>query len=298
MQLDRLYFCSTIESTLHSTCQFMPSPSPLRLLIIGAHPDDAEARCGGLMTIYRQAGHVVKWISVTNGEAGHHEIPGPELIEIRNKESANSAAIIGADYEIWDARDGQLEATLEMRWQVIREIRTFKPDLVLTHRSCDYHPDHRAVAQLVQDASFCVTVPAIVPETPALTKDPVIAYMADLFTRPTALRADIVMNVDEHDDTINEMFSCHVSQAFEWLPYNWGISDTVPSNQEGRKKWMEKYYLPRLYGSVADSYRQELIDTYGEEIGKKVQYAEVYEISEYACPLDDEKRKQLFWFLE
>ena len=272
----------------------MSSSTPLRLLLIVAHPDDAEGICGGLMTKYRQAGHAVKWISVTNGDAGHHEISGPELAEIRRKESANATAVIGAEYEIWDAHDGCLEPTLEMRWEVIRAIRTFKPDLVLTHRNCDYHPDHRAVAQLVQDASFSVTVPALVPDTPALRKDPVVAYMADLFTRPTSLRADIVFNVDEYQDTIIEMFSCHSSQAFEWLPYNWGIADTVPADEEGRKAWMLKYLMPKLHGSVAERYRTELIETYGEEIGGQVKFAEVYEISEYARPLDDELRECLF----
>ena len=275
----------------------MLSTTPLRLLIIGAHPDDAEARCGGLMSIYRKAGHTVKWISVTNGDAGHHLISGPELVEIRNKESANATSVIGADYEIWNAHDGQLEPTLEMRWQIIRAIRSFKPDLVITHRSCDYHPDHRAVAQLVQDASFSVTVPSIVPDTPALSKDPVVAYMADTFTRPTPLRADICMDVDEYRDSIVKMFSCHVSQAYEWLPFNRGVADTVPENDEEREAWLLESFLPILYGKVADTYRKELINQYGEERGKNVDFAEVYEISEYACPLDEEKRKQYFWFL-
>ena len=56
---------------------------------------------------------------------------------------------------------------------IIREIRDFQPDLVLTHRPCDYHPDHRAVGQCVQDASYMVTVPHIVPDVQALRKDPV-----------------------------------------------------------------------------------------------------------------------------
>lgn len=275
----------------------MDSLPPLRLLLIVAHPDDAEARSGGLMTIYRRAGHVVKWISVTNGDAGHHEISGPELADIRRGESVNAAAVIGADFEIWDHHDGQLEPTLERRWEVIRAIRSFQPDLVLTHRTCDYHPDHRAVAQLVQDASFSVTVPAIVPDTPALSKDPVVAYMADLFTRPARLRPDICFPVDDLRDTIVELFSCHASQAFEWLPFNRGNLDTVPVDAEARKVWMFEHFMPRLYGNVANAYREELISRYGEEIGSGVTFAEVYEISEYAAPLDREKRRQLFWFL-
>lgn len=275
----------------------MPSPAPLRLLLIVAHPDDAEARCGGLMTRYRQAGHVVKWISVTNGDAGHHRISGPELAAIRRRESADATALIGADHEIWDAHDGRLEANLQRRWQVIRAIRSFRPDLVVTHRGCDYHPDHRAVAQLVQDASFSVTVPAIVPDTPALPRDPVVAYMADLFTRPNPLRPDVVFGVDAHRDTIIAMFSCHASQAFEWLPHHRGVLDTVPPDAEGRKTWMLEQFMPRLYGAVANTYRRELIAAYGPEIGAAIAFAEAYEISEYAAPLTPEARERLFGFL-
>ena len=272
----------------------MPDSKPLRLLLIVAHPDDAEARCGGLMTRYRKAGHVVKWISVTNGDAGHHKIKGPELAKIRQQESENAVAVIGAECEIWDTPDGHLEPSLELRWKVIRAIRTFEPDLVLTHRTCDYHPDHRAVGQLVQDASFSVTVPALVPDTPALEKDPVIAYMADLFTRPNRLRADIVHNVDPYTDTIIDLFSCHASQVFEWLPHNMGITDPVPDDAAERHAWMRKHFMSRLYEKVADAYRAELIAEYGEAAGIKVQLAEVYEVSEYARPLDDELKRRLF----
>ncbi len=275
----------------------MSSSDPLRLLIIVAHPDDAEARCGGLMTIYRKAGHIVKWISVTNGNAGHHLKSGPELASIRLEESKNATAMIGAECEIWDADDGCLEPTLEMRWRVIRAIREFKPDLVLTHRTCDYHPDHRAVAQLVQDASFCATVPALAPEVPALRKDPVVAYMADLFTRPNPLRADIALRVDAFSDTIVDMLSCHASQVFEWLPYNLDIAEPVPDDESGRKEWMREKFLPLLYGQVAERFHDDLISTYGEEAASRTTMAEVYEISEYARPLNDELRERLFRFV-
>jgi len=274
----------------------MDSSTQLRLLLIVAHPDDAEARCGGLMTIYRKAGHLVKWISMTNGNGGHHQKSGPELAKRRLEESKNATAIIGAECEIWDTDDGCLEPNLALRWKVIKAIREFKPDLVLTHRTCDYHPDHRAVAQLVQDASFSATVPALVPEVAALKKDPVVAYMADLFTRPNALRADIALRVDPFAETIGDMFSCHVSQAFEWLPYNLGITEPVPDDESGRKEWMRKNFLPLLYGKVAERFEADLISTYGEETAAETAMAEVYEISEYARPLDDELRKRLFGF--
>ena len=61
-------------------------PEPLRLLILGAHSDDAEFHAGGLASIYRSAGHVVKIISLTNGDAGHHVMSGQALAERRAEE--------------------------------------------------------------------------------------------------------------------------------------------------------------------------------------------------------------------
>src|SRR5262245_18021994 len=111
---------------------------PLRLLIIGAHPDDADYAGGGTAALYRSLGHTVKMISVTDGRAGHHLAPGPEMVKRRRAEAAASGAVIGATYDTWDHHDGDLLPTLEARAQVIRLIRTFKPDLLLTHRLNDY----------------------------------------------------------------------------------------------------------------------------------------------------------------
>ena len=69
---------------------------PLRILIIGAHPDDADYHAGGTAALYRAAGHAVKMVSLTNGNAGHHLHPGPELARRRRAEAAASGAVIGA----------------------------------------------------------------------------------------------------------------------------------------------------------------------------------------------------------
>jgi len=138
----------------------MPENVP-RMLIIGAHPDDAEYHAGGMAGLFARHGGVVRCVSVTSGGAGHHQMQTPELIARRRQEAAASAAVIGAEYVVWSNPDGGLQPALAVRDQVITEIRTFAPDVVLTHRVNDYHPDHRAVAQLVQDASYMVTVPLV-----------------------------------------------------------------------------------------------------------------------------------------
>jgi LmbE family N-acetylglucosaminyl deacetylase len=264
-----------------------------RLLILGAHPDDAEFHAGGLITLYRRRGYTVKIVSVTNGGAGHHRRPPAELIALRRAEAAAVARKIGADYEVWDFADGELQATLDVRRRIIREIRNFAPDLVLTHRTCDYHPDHRAVGLAVQDASYMVTVPHIVPDAPPLRRDPVVAYMNDLFSRPCPMSADVALDITGLVDEVVALLACHRSQVFEWLPYNQGVEDRLPADDAGRRDWLRGWYMQRAC-AVADRFRPALIARYGTARGSAVRCAEVYEVSEYAAALDEQQRDQLF----
>ena len=269
---------------------------PLRLLILGAHPDDADFHAGGLAAIYRQSGHVVKMVSLTNGDAGHQTMRGQALAARRREEAAAAGAVIGAEYVTWEHHDGLLEPTLELRFEIIRELRRFRPDLVLTHRTNDYHPDHRAVGNVVRDASFMVTVPAIVPDEPILPKDPVVAFMPDRFTKPYPLQGDVVIDVTEQVETIVDMLACHESQVYEWLPWNRGAAEQVPCETAARRDWLRAWYLQRLR-PTADRYREQLIAVYGPDRGRQIEYAEAYEISEYAAPLDLANRQRLFFFL-
>lgn len=266
---------------------------PLRLLILGAHPDDAEFHAGGLATRYRQLGHVVRMVSVTDGRAGHQHHPPEQLADIRRREAAAAGAVIGAESATWDNPDGALLPSLDVRRQIIREIRTFAPDLVLTHRTNDYHPDHRAVGQAVQDASYMVTVPGVVPEVPILDRDPVVAYMVDLFTKPNPLQPDVVLDVDDCLETIVAMLACHVSQVVEFLPFNQGVLDRVPAEESARRAWLTHWYRTHVRPR-ADRFRRELIEAYGDDRGRSVQICEAYEISEYAARPDRATLARLF----
>ncbi|MFN0053977.1 MAG: PIG-L deacetylase family protein [Planctomycetales bacterium] len=272
------------------------SSDALRLLILGAHPDDCEYHAGGLAAIYRSAGHAVKMVSVTDGSAGHFARSGADLAAQRRNEAQRAAAVIGAAAAVWDFPDGRLQPTLELRERLIREIRSFRPDLVLTHRPCDYHPDHRAVGQGVQDASYLVTVPPICPDVPHLRRDPIVAYLPDLFTRPTPLRGDIVIDVENQMATIVRMLAAHASQFFEWIPYNERRSDAVPAEPPARLAWLHGWYSEKI-ARFAERFRVELATTYGAQRAPQIMHCEVFEISEYAAPLDDQARRRLFWFL-
>ena len=265
----------------------------LKLLILGAHPDDGEYHAGGLASIYRELGHEVRIVSLTNGQSGHHERPPKLLAEMRRAEAAAAGQVIGAEYVTWDIPDGELVADLATRQRVIREIRIFGPDLLLTHRPYDYHPDHRAAGQLIQDATYLVTVPNVLRDTPALYRDPVVAYMPDLFTTPCPMVPDVMLDVTERADTIVAMLACQRSQVFEWLPYEEGILDQVPEDEDEKlvwlRNWVRRHMLPR-----AERFRKDLVAAYGPKRGNEIEFCEVYEISQYAAAPDLARRQQLF----
>ncbi len=273
------------------------SDDPQKLLILGAHPDDAEFHAGGLASLYRSHGHVVKMVSVSNGAAGHHVRLPEELIPLRRDEATAAGRVIGADYEVWEYPDSELQPTLDLRRRIITELRVFEPDLVLTHRICDYHPDHRAVGQAVQDAAYLITVPNVLPEVPHLKTCPIILSLPDLFTRPCPLQPDVVIDTTDQIDTIVSMLACHASQMFEWLPYSEGIIDQVPSGEDDRQNWLKQWYGGHA-SSLANRFRLALISAFGESIGGQIEFAEFYEVSEYGTPLDGPARCRLFSFLK
>jgi LmbE family N-acetylglucosaminyl deacetylase len=260
----------------------------IRALMIGAHPDDCEFTSGGLATKLVAQGHAVKFASVTNGEAGHHLIGGGPLAQRRQDETRAVAALAGVEYEVLDYADGRLEVDLGSRERVIRLIREFRPDLIFTHRTNDYHPDHRRTGTLVQDASYLVRVPNICPLVPHLTETPVILYMRDGFQRPNPLTADVVIATDDVMDAKARMLHCHVSQMYEWLPYVGGYAEEVPEGEEARLTWLTGW-IARRDGACADRFRAELIRRYGEERGKAVRGAEAFEVSEYGRSLSPEQ---------
>src|SRR5437879_8878269 len=95
------------------------SDLPLRILVIGAHPDDADIKAGGTAARWCGLGHVVRLVSLTDGRAGHHEMPGPRLAERRRAEAQSAAEVIGASYELFDIPDGELDDRLAYRHRVI-----------------------------------------------------------------------------------------------------------------------------------------------------------------------------------
>jgi len=269
----------------------------VKVLIIGAHPDDPDSAAGGVAALYSQQGHQVKMVSMTNGDAGHYEMGGAPLAWRRRKEAAEAGACLGCEYITLDNHDGALLPTLQVRCQVIGIIREFEPDLIMTHRLCTYHPDHRYTGQLVQDALYMVTVPNVVSHAPHLRVNPVAVYLWDRFRRPYPFTPDVVVGIDEVLEKKLDALHCHTSQMYEWLPYNRGTLDQVPKDAAERRSWLRESREPRAR-QIADLYRDRLIELYGGEKGKQIRYAEAFEVCEYGAPLSDANLKTLFPFFD
>src|SRR5579875_4078781 len=148
---------------LMATANLSAQGDKIRIIAFGAHPDDCDIRASGTTALWVKMGYAVKFVSVTNGDAGHQTMSGSALAKRRLAEAKESARRQGIEYDVLDNHDGQLLPTLAVREQIIREIRGWKADVVLSPRPNDYHPDHRYTGVLIQDAAYMVVVPAVTP---------------------------------------------------------------------------------------------------------------------------------------
>ena len=250
----------------------------LRVLAIGAHPDDCDIKFGGTAAKLARAGHAVKFLAVTNGDAGHQSMGGAALARRRLLEAQESARRLGiAQYEVLDNHDGELMPTLGVRWQIIRAIRQWKADIVLSPRPNDYHPDHRYTAALVQDAAYMVVVPNVAPDTPALQRNPIFLYYQDAFQKPLPFRPDAVVPIDDVWEQKVSALDAHVSQFYEWLPWVDRKLDQVPKDPKDRKAWLAPQRDQMIDAAVKTTLVQEL----GEEAAARVRHVESFELCEY-----------------
>ena len=213
-------FQFTLFFLLCFSCSIYAQEKPLQIIVIGAHPDDCDIDAGGTAALWASMGHNVKFLSLTNGDAGHQSMGGGALAKRRRAEAQESARRLGiAEYETLDNHDGELIPSLDVRLQVIRRIRRWKADIVIIPRPNDYHPDHRNTGLVVQDAAYMVIVPNVASDTPPLEKNPVFLYSHDHFQKPNPFEPEIAVNIDPVFERKIDGMDAHVSQFYEWLPW-------------------------------------------------------------------------------
>lgn len=265
----------------------------LNIIAIGAHPDDCDSKFGGTAALFAQMGHKVKFVALTNGDAGHQSMGGGVLGKRRRAEAKRAGEVLGIEYDVLDNHDAELIPSLNVRHQVIRKIREWDADVVLGLRPNDYHPDHRNAGILVQDAAYLVIVPNVTPDTPPLKKNPVFLYMNDRFKKPNPFSKDIAIVVDEVIDTKVKALAAHDSQMFEWLPWVSGANmDEIPTGEEERLEWLKKRWAqPRTW----DAQEAKAIEKwYPNMKSSDAKHVEFLEICEYGKQPTDEEIKALF----
>jgi LmbE family N-acetylglucosaminyl deacetylase len=256
----------------------------VRIICIGAHPDDCEIEFGGAAYKFAASGHAVKFLSVTDGSAGHHLYAAAQLAAIRKGEAKEAARRLGiAETEILGYIDGALLPTLDAREDIVRRIRQWNADVVLSHRPWDYHPDHRYTAQLVQDSAYLVMVPRVCANTPHLRHNPLFLYLEDAFRLPAPFLPDIAVSVDDVYDRKIDALDAHASQFYEWLP--WIDGRDVPGDH--RREWLSK-----TWGSpISECTRAALIRRYGPG---EIQHAEAFQVCEYGRRASREELDEIF----
>jgi len=186
----------------------------MRILAIGAHPDDLEILCAGTLAKCAKRGDKIFMTNLCKGDKGTFSIPPQRLAKIRKKEAQNSAKIIGAIYEGGFFPDLDLYLNKKFIKIVVGIIRRAQPDVIITHSPSDYMADHTTTSRLACDASFIATLPNYKTDEEATKVIPPVFFMdneAGVNFSPTEY-VDIsdVMEIKE------KMLLCHKSQ-YTWL---------------------------------------------------------------------------------
>jgi LmbE family N-acetylglucosaminyl deacetylase len=200
----------------------------------------------------------------------------------RLKEGRKAAGRIGATYETLREPDGRLYVTESSTAKVITAIRRFGPDVLICHRTCDYHRDHRYSGQLVLDASFVLQVPLVCPRARAMDRVPVILYASDFFTEGPPFRLDLVVDISRVLDTRVSMLLDHESQYLEWIPWVRGMKKVSIRNPVRDRKEVAAMLAERP-GRTAARFAREIGRKYGR--GARTRAAEAFQVSEYGAPV-------------
>jgi len=266
----------------------------LKIVAFGAHPDDCEIQAGGAAALWSDRGDQVRFVAATNGDIGHWQLAGGALARRRFDEVQQAAKLLGTTTVVLDNHDGELLPTLENRREFTRQIRNAEADIVLSHRPNDYHPDHRYTGVLVQDSAYMVSVPFFCPDVKPLQENPVFLYYYDRFQKPNPFKPDIVLSIDAVVERKLAALGVMESQFLEGGALGHpGLMPKDDADHKRRQAEVRSGFMKRFEG-IANQYRDKLIELYGEEHGRKVHYAEAFELCEYGRQPGPEELRRLF----
>lgn len=192
----------------------------MRVLAIGAHPDDLEILCGGTLAKYAQRGDEVFMAIATNGDVGSPTLSRDEIAAIRYEEAKRSAEVIGAQLIWMGFPDEFLFNDKGTRLAFIDAIRQARPDVMFVHGTNDYHPDHRIAGQVAIDARIPASVRLVETRYPHVEKIPHIFVMDNV--GGIDFEPEVYVNITDTMDIKREMLLKHESQDV-WLQEIFGM---------------------------------------------------------------------------
>jgi len=226
----------------------------MRVLAIGAHPDDLEILCGGTLARFRQQGDEVAMCHVANGNLGHTEIPRAKLREIRRAEARRAAAVIGAESVTLDIDDMDVFLERPSRAKMVDVIRRAAPDVMIVPSPNDYIADHVISSQVAVDASFVATLPQLVTEVDVhFCLTPI--FFADTIAG-VRFEPEEYVDISAVEKIKREMIACHESQA-RWLKEHDNIDYVEFAMKQSAFRgvqcgvaYAESYRLHRVWGRI------------------------------------------------
>ncbi|MGD0228242.1 MAG: PIG-L deacetylase family protein [Terriglobia bacterium] len=195
-------------------------PAPLRILAIGAHPDDVELCCAGTLARCVRRGDRVAIAILCNGNSASSDLPPEDLVKVRSLEARNSAGVLGAELMELGLSDWCVDVNLETKKLVADAIRQVNPDVVLTHFNVDYGSDHNNTFILVRDAALAATVPNVRTSHLVIDRIPSIFMWEPL--GGYNFQPEIYVDITPTFETKAKMLGCHTSQR-EWMRRYGGI---------------------------------------------------------------------------
>lgn len=198
-------------------------PSPIRVLALFAHPDDAEFLCAGTLVHLAERGAKIRIATMTAGDCGSAILPPAKIARIRRAEAARAAKLIDATYTCLAKKDLLVFYDGPTVKQVLELVRRVNPELVLTHSPVDYMVDHETTSRLCQSACFAAMAPnfrtGARPPAKAPRAVPHLYYAQPFGGRDILgkeIRPGLCVDIAATLELKERMLACHASQQ-AWL---------------------------------------------------------------------------------
>lgn len=202
------------------------APIPKKAMFIFAHPDDIEFGVAGTAAVWARAGTEIIYVVITDGNVGSHdaEMTAERLAQIRRAEQTAAAEVVGAECIFLGYHDGFLQPTLELRKDLVRLLRTHRPDAVVCGDPSNYfpsdfyinHPDHRAAGQAALDAVFPASEMTLL--YPDLAAEGLVGHKVDYVFISFGTKTNHYVDITDVMDLKLVALRKHESQMGDWDP--------------------------------------------------------------------------------